>query len=325
MSSAGGHQRHALIAQKIQMTALPQLVALAESAPPPVALAAIAALAAQGDGAATPALIAIADGGTPDRQRAALWALGELGDARAIAALVTALQSKDDRVAASAAWALGDLARAADVRPKLAPAASPALRRLARRGSWATAIDATAALARIGAADAAADLGQLVFHPSPMVRANAAWSLGALAAAGAAIPEDAVDALARQVTEDTSATARTAAARALGRLSSRTPAATIALEDAAEGDREERVRTEAKAALAGKTVAVAGVARAEWRVFYVVDASSADRAVKEEPYLVIGADGLAWATYTDLRGHVTAEHDPAGDAIVVTAGSEPGL
>lgn len=305
--------------------ARPRLEAMARTGPAQVAIAAIGALAALGDATAVPGLIEIAADGTPERQRAALWALGELGDARAIAPLVSALQSKDDRVAASAAWALGDLSRTAEVRPKLAPAASAALRRLARRGSWATAIDATAALGRIGAADAADDLGQLVFHPSAMVRTNAAWSLGALAAGGTALPEDAVGALVRQVTEDTSATARTEAARALGRLSSRTPAANIALEDAAEGDREEKVRAEAKAALAGKTVKVASVPRAEWRVFYVVDASSADRPVKEEPYLVIGADGLAWATYTDLRGHVTAEHFPAGDAIVVTAGSESGL
>jgi hypothetical protein len=47
--------------------------------------------------------------------------------------------------------------------------------------------------------------------------------------------------------------------------------------------------------------------------------------VREEPYIVIGSDGIAWATYTDLRGHITAEHFPAGDATVATAGTEPGL
>jgi hypothetical protein len=186
----------------------------------------------------------------------------------------------------------------------------------------ASAIDATAAIGRIGVADATADLGQMIFHRSPLVRANAAWALGALAAGGTAIPGDAVDALARQVTDDTSTAARASAARALGRIKNRGATATAALESAAEADRDENVRTAAKAAIAGPA---AQPPRDEWRVFYVVDASSADRPVREEPYIVIGSDGIAWATYTDLRGHITAEHFPAGDATVATAGTEPGL
>jgi HEAT repeat protein len=286
------------------------------------ALAAIGALAALDDAGAVPALVAIAAEGTPERQRAALWALGELGDERAIAPLVAALASKDDRVSATAAWALGDLAREPALQPKLVSAAGAPLRRLMRRGSWATAIDATAAVGRIGVADATADLGQMIFHRSPLVRANAAWSLGTLAAGGTTIPPTVIESLARQVTEDTSAAARASAARALGRVKDRGTAATAALTLASESDRDERVRAEAKASL---SVPSPTPARDEWRVFYVVDASSADRPVREEPYFVIGGDGLAWATYTDLRGHITAEHFPAGDAVIATSGSEPGI
>lgn len=313
----------AVLRQHADPAARGRLEALARTAAPLTALAAIDALAALGDAAAVATLAELAERATPERQRAALRALGEVGGAGGIAPLVAALASKDDRVAASAAWGLGELARDPALRPRLVTTAGPALRRLIRRGGWATAIAAAAALGRIGVADAVAELGQHVFHRSPMVRANAAWSLGALAAQGTPLPETAVLALVRQLGEDPSAQARASAARALGQLGSGRPAsATAALRLAADDDRDEAVRGAAGAAMAGPP---ATPARDEWRVFYVVDATSDDKPVREEPYLLVGSDGLVWATYTDLRGHITTERFPAGDALVIAAAAATGL
>ena len=66
-------------------------------------------------------------------------------------------------------------------------------------------------------------------------------------------------------------------------------------------------------------------ARDEWRVFQVVDPAVDDAPVREEPYVAIGADGYAWATYTDRRGLIVSEHFPAGDATVLPASAEPTL
>ncbi len=299
-----------------------RLEELARTAPAPVAIAAIGALAAMGDAAAAPTLIALVGAATPERQRAAAWALGELGVAAAVPVLVAALASSDDRVASAAAWALGDLAAKPALRAQLAQVAGPALRRLARRGSWATAIDATATLGRARIADGAGDLATLVFHRSPLIRANAAWSLGALAGSGTTLPADAIAALTRAVGEDPSAIVRVSAVRALAAVPARPAPATAAIRTAADADRAEPVRTAATSALAGRP---ATPARNEWRVFYVVDAATTDKLVREEPYVLIGADGLIWATYTDLRGMVVSEHFPAGDAALHPGSSDPTL
>ncbi|HVV81545.1 MAG TPA: hypothetical protein VHE35_00655, partial [Kofleriaceae bacterium] len=66
-------------------------------------------------------------------------------------------------------------------------------------------------------------------------------------------------------------------------------------------------------------------ARDEWRVFQVVDPAVDDAPVREEPYFVIGADGYAWATYTDRRGLIASESFPAGDAVALPASAEPTL
>jgi len=47
--------------------------------------------------------------------------------------------------------------------------------------------------------------------------------------------------------------------------------------------------------------------------------------VRQEPYVVIGADGIAWATYTDARGEITTEHFPTGEAIVMAKAHEEEL
>jgi len=282
----------------------------------------VGALASMGDAAAAPTLLTLVAEGTPERQRAAAWALGELGVVAAVPALVTALGSRDDRVASAAAWALGELAATPAGRAQVVQAAGPTLRRLARRGAWATAIDATAALGRAQIADGVGDLATLIFHRSALVRANAAWALGALADAGVTLPADAVQGLIRVIGDDTSPLVRARAARALGAVAGRPVPATTALRTAADADRDPAVRAAATAALAGRAKAPA---RDEWRVFYVVDASTTDKPVREEPYVVIGADGLVWATYTDLRGMVATERFPAGEASVQPASAEPTL
>ncbi len=261
---------------------------------PATALAAIGALAAMGDRAARPTLATLVAGASPERQRAAAWALGELADATptpaVTTALVDALGSKDDRVASAAAWALG-------LQPT-ATAAAP-LRRLARHGSWASSINATAALAHAGGPDAISDLTTLSAHRSILVRGNAAWALGERAAT---LPDDAVAALVRQLTDDASPWVRATAARALQPLRTR-PAVAAALA-AAASDRNPAV-------VAAAATHSPSLPRDQWRIFDVVEPDD-DRPVREEPYFVVlGATGPAWATFTDRRGVIAAEHVPA--------------
>ena len=277
-------------------TARTALVELAETAPTAPALAAIAALAAMGDRDARPALAALVADATPERLRAAAWALGELADERApaavTAALVRALDAKDDRVAGAAAWAL---------RAQPTEDAAAALRRLARHGGWAGSANATAALARIGGADALGDLAALLAHTSPLVRGNAAWALGERARA-ATLPDAAVATLIRTLTDDPSPWVRGHATRALWLRPG--TAATAALAVAARDDRSPTVRAAAAAA------PITATASDEWRLFDVVEPDD-DRPVREEAYFVVlGAAGPAWATFTDRRGVIAAEHVP---------------
>lgn len=266
---------------------------LATLASPASALAAIGALAAMGDRAARPTLATLVAGASPERQRAAAWAIGELADGQPLpapvaTALVDALGAKDDRVASAAAWALGQ---------NPTPAADAPLRRLALHGSWASAINATAALARAGGPDALPDLIVLTAHRSPLVRGNAAWALGERA-----LTDESAAALVHLVADDPSAWVRAAAIRALGAGRAR-PAVAAALTAAAD-DRSPLVR----AAAASTTPAPP---RDQWRVFDVVEPDD-DRPVREEPYfLLLGAAGPAYATFTDRRGVIAAEHVPA--------------
>lgn len=292
------------------------LETLARDASAPEALAAIGALAAQGDRAAVPGLVELLARATPDRQRAAAWALGELGDLAAVPALVAAADSRDDRVAAAAAWALGDLGADPTRAAAVGEAAGGALRRLARRGAWATAIDATAALGRLGLRDGAPELGQNLFHRSPLVRINACVALTRLATDGLALEATTARALATLATDDPSVGVRVAAVRALRRLSDDGSKAALT---AAGQDRSEAVRTAAAAPLAPSP------GRDEWRVFQVVDPALDDAPVREEPYVVLGADGWAWASYTDRRGLLVTESFPAGDALALPASAEPTL
>jgi cellulose synthase operon protein C len=75
-------------------------------------------------------------------------------------------------------------------------------------------------------------------------------------------------------------------------------------------------------AAAAKTKPAPPSARSEWRTFYVVDPTADDAPVREEPYFVHTPDGLVWATYTDVRGEITSEHVPPGDATTWPASRE---
>ncbi|HEY1811528.1 MAG TPA: HEAT repeat domain-containing protein [Kofleriaceae bacterium] len=283
-----------------------------------VAIAAICGLAAAKNPADAPTLRELAHGGAGDRQRAAAWALGEIHDPGAFDVLTGALALHDDRLVGDAAWALGELASSRPTDAHVAPLAERWLY-LGRHGSWAAAIDSTAALARtlwalprdarakLVAGDRHTVLVGLASHKSRLVRINVADALAALG------PDDtaAIKTLIALAASDPSTHVRAAAATALGHAAevARTPAITAALDTAAK-DPAPGVAAAARAAQVPGPHAIP--ARSEWRTFYVVDPSADDARVREQPYFIDGPDGLVWATYTDPRGEITSEHVPAG-------------
>jgi HEAT repeat protein len=305
---------------------------LAVDAPTPVALAAIAGTAAMGDPRDVPSLVELARAGAPDRRRAAVWALGELraSDAASLAAIDDALAAKDDRLGGDAAWALGEIAAGGGA--GLAAVASPdGQARLAyaiRRGGWAASADACAAIARIAetsghpAIDArvTAALEVAITDQSRVVRIDAARALGAAGASGAKLSEPALLGLANAA-GDPSAQVRAAAVRALRTLD----AAKVALPAAAKAALARASSDGDPHVVAAAARVPAAVPRDEWRSFYVVDPDADDSPVRQEPYFVLGSDGLAWATYTDARGELTSEHFPTGDALVMARAHEDDL
>ncbi|HTJ46126.1 MAG TPA: HEAT repeat domain-containing protein [Kofleriaceae bacterium] len=304
---------------------------LAADAPTPVALAAIAGLAAMGDQRDVPMLVEIARAGAPDRRRAAVWALGELhaSDAASIAAIDEALGAKDDRLAGDAAWALGEIASAGGA-GQAAVASADSQARLAfaiKHGGWAAAADACAALARTAeAGKLAVDarvLGALelaIHHQSRVVRLDAARALAAAAASGAKLSDATILGLAAAAS-DGSASLRAAAARALRTLD----AAKVALPSAAKAALARLAQDSDPKVVLAATKPPTSAPRNEWRSFYVVDPDADDSPVRQEPYFVVGADGLGWATYTDARGELTSEHFPTGDAVVMARSHEDEL
>ncbi len=292
-----------------------QLRELVADRDPKVAVAAIQGLAAAGDPRDAAVLRPIAIDAAPERRRAALTALADLRDSGAWDILAEALAMKDDRIAGDAAWALGELAALA---PRDAHVAALPDRWLAltRRAGWAAAIDATGALARalwaLPAADRAAlvaggkrtALGQLAFHRSRLVRINTCSALAALG------DDAAIKQLSQLLKDDPSPAVRLAAATALGR----TGKATAALVAAATSDRDPAVRKAATDAQPGLPPPPAATPKDPWALFYVVDPATDDAISRQGPFFVHRPDGIVWATYTDARGMLAAEHRPAGDA-----------
>ena len=182
----------------------------------------------------------------------------------------------------------------------------------ARHGGWTTAIDATAALARLAWSLPPAERAGLVAgtrrdaihalarHRSALVRINTAHLLAAVG------DDDAIKQLLAQLHDDASPHARAAALVALARIHHARP--TPAIEAALNA-----AMTDANAAVRRAAAAPPEVldARDHWAAFYVVDPD--DIAVRRTPYFVHLPDGLVWATETDARGEIAAEHVPAGD------------
>ena len=285
-----------------------------------VAVAAICGLAAAANPDDAKFLRTVTEQGASDRRRIAAWALGELHDGGGVAPRVTVLTSKDDRLAGDASWALGEILAGAPPKAddKRLGTITERWLHAAHHAGWAASIDGAAALARVlwalpkearaqlVSGQRRADLQSLAFHKSRLVRVNAASALGAVADA------DAIKVLVQLSHDDPSAHVRAAALVALAH--SGAPEAAAALK-AGEQDPEPAVRAIAKAP-------PAPMPRTEWTTFYVVDPSADDAPVRQEPYFVVGADLIAWATYSDPRGHITSEHVPHGDATVWPASRE---
>ncbi|HET6613445.1 MAG TPA: HEAT repeat domain-containing protein, partial [Kofleriaceae bacterium] len=270
-------------------------------------LAAIAALGAMGDGAAAAPLLTIARSGDPKKARAAICALGDIGAGDALALFRERLFAADDATAAAAARAMGRIGGASALK---------ALIRAAEVGGFATAINATAALAELapalsgaGKAALASALGDRLGDERPLVRANAA------AAAGRAKLGPLTGAITAILAADPSTAARKSAATALARIAASGDTAkaaheaiTTALTAAAHNDPSAEVRAAATAALAGPAKVVP---RESWVTFRVID-PDAGAPVAGEAYFVIDADGLVTAFYTDSRGMFSDEAFPAG-------------
>lgn len=273
---------------------------LAVRAPRSTSLAAVDALGAIGDKAAAPVLIELLQSDHHHR-RAAARALGNLGDNKAVPALLAALGARDDRVSAEAAWALAKLADAS---------AAEALLSATRRRGWATAVNAAAALAAVAGPEHARELMALLGHRRRFVRLNAATGLGRVFAGQTGnMPADVREALVLRLADDTSPLVRAAVIRALARIGG----SADAIAAAETQDSDERVR---RAAAAARAAPFMPPARSDWRSFHVVDPSSADTPVRQEPYFLVAADGVATAYHTDARGIITEERFPPGEYVL---------
>jgi HEAT repeat protein len=290
---------------------------LAEDSNVKVAVAAIGGLAAAQQLEDAPTLRTLVARAAADRRRAAAWALGELHDVGSIAALSDALAVRDDRLVGDAAWALGEIAVSAPTDAKVKPLVERWLY-LGKHGNWASAINGTGALARLLWASTREARGELLgarkdallglaFHKSRLVRINAAFALSSLTGDDAAIKP------LTKLLADVSPHVRIAAAEGLARIvvgASKDAAARVktALDTAARNEIEPTVQAAIKVAHAG---APPIPPRDNWRTFQVIDPSSDNAAVRQEPYFVHSADGVVWASYTDARGELNSEHVPA--------------
>lgn len=260
-----------------------------------VSLAAIAALGAMGDANATPALIGLAKGHQSDLRRAAIATLGDLGDQSAVETLLESARVGDDRTAGDAVWALGKLDGAANI--------DALFKIISDRRGWATTVNASAVIAMHATDTHAERLIRLLHHKNRLVRVNAAAAAGRLELTGA------VKSLTLMLESDPSYIVRIAAARAL----SLTKGGDDALARAADADREPLVKQAAAAVIAKP---FAPPERTDWRNFYFVDPGNDDAPVKQEPYFVVSADGIAKALYTDARGEHADEWFPPGDHLI---------
>ena len=267
------------------------LIELARDGRTGLSVAATGALSAIGDREAEAAIRELLRSESIDQRRAAAEALGNIGSKSSVRAL-TARLDDDDRVAAAAALSLGLLG---------ATEAVDALETAARRRSFATPVNASAALVMLADRAAPRRLSRLVHHPRRLVRANAALAIAR------AKHQPLIKELDYLVRRDASAAVRLNAARALSLLG----AGDEALARAADHDPQKSLR-EAIAAL--RKQPFKAPARDHWRVFYVVEPTT-QSTVAQEPYFIIGSDGIATAHYSDPRGVIAIERFPPGDQV----------
>jgi HEAT repeat protein len=255
-----------------------------------LALDALDTLAAMNDAESLAAILPLARQGRRDLRRSAIGVLGNFRDARALPVLVDALADEDDGIRGAAAWALGKLGDAQAV---------PALLKAAHDRGFVTQVNASGALARLGPA-VAAKLGDepltLAAHRNPWVRANAAVLLG-LQGGDAAQRR-----LVEMATTDSHRYVRWAAVRGLVRLgTSKDVLAKIASQDESKDIQEtaREARPPAKDA-----------PRDEWVHVYWNDADGAP--LRQELFVLVGADSVGKAGYTDQRGEAGEEGFPRG-------------
>jgi HEAT repeat protein len=261
---------------------------------------------------ATPAssvvLARLAHSADVDDRRTLATVLGSHGaEASAAALLGVMLGDADATVRAQAAWSLGIVG---------SPARVAELGKLVLAPEVEVAVDAAAALGRIGARAHQPDLasGPLCPHTRdarPLVRANV---LAALALAGARCADGAI---ARRLLRDDVDVVRAAAARAVTRPQP-SPLDLRALEQCAAGDRSGAVARRCRDEL---RPVVARPARTHAVEIYVVgDAASTPRP--RDSYAIELADGLVHAGSADRRGAV---FDPAAPEGALTLRRAPPL
>ena len=212
--------------------------------------------------------------------------------------LLRALQDPSDRVGAAAAHALAQAPRIPEVRPLL---------RAIHRGGWATAINASLAIATHAQRVPIKDLLGLLHHSSSFVRTNA------IAAIHQTKATQGIKTLLVLLRTDRSWLVRKAAARALATI----PNARNALVRAQNNDSNQHVREAAKAAL--KRSAAAPTSQKmpmTWKSFQIVDKRNANTPVPNAPYFVILPNHQVWAFYTNRYGDATKEKFPHGTFLV---------
>jgi HEAT repeat protein len=273
-------RRHATARQLLEKLATPNDTVLT--------LEAIDALAAMNDPGSLETLLALARDAPRAIRRAAIEVLGNSGDPRVLPLLLSSLEHTDDGMRGAAAWALGKLGD---------PRALPSLLKATRDRSFATAINASAGLARLGQPVPQADVQALLSHTSPYVRANAALILGRL-------PRTAKpDLLVKLFEKDANPYVRSAAARALAAQGM----AGDVLRAFAQKDKDAEVRRAVEDALTHTSL---NRDRNLWIHLYWTNEDG--EPIPHDRYVVIAPDGVVKAGYTDVRGEAAEEQFPTG-------------
>ncbi len=275
------------------------------------AVAAMNALGAIGSTKASDALLTLLGSASVDRRRAAATNLGHLQNPAAASKLSSCLLDDDDGVAAACALALGKLGNASLSWDKIISALENTLK---RRG-FSTAINASAALAMIAAVHPAivsqkiSNWQALLHHSQRLVRAN-----GVLAAGHSNVTAQRKE-IEYLLAKDPSWLVRLNAARVLSQWGN----SQLLLRRAANHDGSKPVRT---AAVALQKHPFTPPSRTTWITLVIVDPTSNDRTIAQEPYFLVGADGIVTSAYSDVLGQITDEQFPPDPHIHAPMGSQ---